>query len=275
MTVRFQKMHGAGNDFVLLDLRDQDFHIDAQIAARLADRNTGIGCDQVLVLRAPTAAGQLASFEVWNQDGSRAEQCGNGVRCLGLYLHRRSEAPSGPFKLGGPVAEVSIEHLGGEQIRVDMGSPVFTPERIPVLGRSDKGWYMINIDGKNHSLGAVSMGNPHALLIVDDLDTTDVAQLGRAISSHQIFPDGCNAGFAEILDRSHIHLRVYERGAAETAACGSGACAAVSILSMAGLVDEKVHVTQSGGSLIIKWTGGGNPVIMIGSATQVFSGILI
>jgi diaminopimelate epimerase len=274
MAITFHKMHGLGNDFILLDLRQQDFVINKNVAVQLANRHTGIGCDQVLVLRKPLNDQQLASFEIWNADGSSAEQCGNGVRCLGLYLNQRRQAPTGRFLLGGPTGIVKIECLDDDLVRVDMGQPAFEAHRIPVLLESVDGWYPLDIDQQHHSLGAVSMGNPHALMLVDDINTADVARLGAAISLHSAFPQGCNAGFAQIMDRDNIRLRVFERGAAETRACGSGACAAMSILRKADLVNQTISVTQTGGSLILSWSGGGKPVIMTGPATHVFEGKL-
>jgi len=274
MAVTFHKMHGLENDFILLDLRHQEFDINRKVAKQLANRNTGIGCDQILILRKPANDQHLASFEIWNADGSRAEQCGNGVRCLGLYLFQRSEAPPGQFLLGGPAGIVKIECLDNGQVRVDMGQPAFDADRVPVLLEEVDGWYPLEIDQNHYNLGAASMGNPHALMVVDDIDTTDVAQLGAAISQNSAFPQGCNAGFAEIVDRGNIRLRVFERGADETRACGSGACAAMSILRRANLVDQTVNVTQAGGNLIITWTGGEKPVIMVGPATHVFKGTL-
>jgi diaminopimelate epimerase len=268
-------MHGLRNDFVLLDLRQQDFQINAEIATQLAERHTGIGCDQVLVLRNPENDQQTATFEIWNSDGSRAQQCGNGVRCIGLYLQMQSKTPARQFLLGGPAGEVSIECLDGGQMRVDMGKPMFKAADIPISLQPENGWYTLEIGSKQYQTAAVSMGNPHALVLVDSLETTDVARLGAAISHHPAFPEGCNAGFAEIIDRENIRLRVFERGAAETLACGSGACAAMTILRRAGLVENTVNVTQAGGFLIIEWTGGANPVIMTGIATHVFEGILI
>lgn len=273
MAVTFHKMHGLGNDFILLDLRHQEFTINRDVAIKLANRHTGIGCDQILILREPADDRQLASFEVWNADGSRAEQCGNGVRCLGLYLFQRSETPAGQFVLGGPAGTVIVECLDDGQVRVDMGQPAFEPHQVPVLLEAVDGWYPLEIDQKHYSLGAASMGNPHALMVVDDIDNTDVTRLGAAISRHSAFPQGCNAGFVEIIDRGNIRLRVYERGAAETFACGSGACAAMSILRRADMVEQIVNVTQAGGDLIITWTGGEKPVIMTGPATHVFKGI--
>ena len=274
MAVTFHKMHGLENDFILLDLRHQEFDINRKVAKQLANRNTGIGCDQILILRKPANDQHLASFEIWNADGSRAEQCGNGVRCLGLYLFQRSEAPPGQFLLGGPAGIVKIECLDNGQVRVDMGQPAFDADRVPVLLEEVDGWYPLEIDQNHYKLGAASMGNPHALMVVDDIDNTDVARLGAAISQNSAFPQGCNAGFAEIVDRGNIRLRVFERGADETRACGSGACAAMSILRRANLVEQTVNVTQAGGNLIITWTGGEKPVIMMGPATHVFKGTL-
>jgi diaminopimelate epimerase len=274
MAVTFHKMHGLGNDFILLDLREQNFPVNKEVAVQLANRHTGIGCDQILILRKPSNDQVLASFEVWNADGSQAEQCGNGVRCLGLYLHDRSETPEDRFLLNGPAGIVKVECLADNQVRVDMGQPVFEAQRVPVLLEPVDGWYTLEINRQLLQLGAASMGNPHALMLVDDIDTTDVANLGAAISTHPVFPEGCNVGFAQILDRGNIRLRVYERGSAETRACGSGACAAMCILRNAGKVDDTVTVTQTGGNLIISWTGGQKPVIMKGIATHVFKGTL-
>ena len=268
-------MHGAGNDFVLLDLRRQTFQINADTARQLAHRHTGIGCDQVLVLRNPVNDGQAASFEIWNSDGSQAEQCGNGVRCMGLYLHRQAETGTGHFLLGGPAGEVRVRCLDNGLVQVDMGKPAFGPENVPVSLQEVNGWYSLEIGRETHQIGPASMGNPHALMLLDDVENAEIGFLGAKISHHSAFPEGCNAGFAEILDPAHIRLRVFERGASETLACGSGACAAMCILRRAGLVNETVNVTQAGGILIIDWTGGENPVIMKGPATHVFEGILI
>ena len=272
MAVTFHKMHGLGNDFVLLDLRQQNFAINASLARQLSNRHTGIGCDQILILRQPSSDLALADFEFWNADGSRAEQCGNGVRCLGRYLQMRSETPAGQFKLAGVAGLVTLECLDNAMIRVEMGQPVFDPLRVPVLLEPRDGWYPLDIDRQHYRLGAVSMGNPHSLMVVDDLDATDVAGLGAAINTNPAFPQGCNAGFAEIVNRSNIRLRVYERGAGETRACGSGSCAAVSILRRADLVDNTVNVTQTGGDLTIAWAGEEEPVIMTGPASHVYQG---
>lgn len=273
MPVTFHKMHGLGNDFILLDLRQQQFDIDETIAKQLSNRHTGIGCDQILILCQPSNDQYLAAFEIWNADGSRAEQCGNGVRCLGHYLHLNGEVADRSFELSGPAGVVKIKCLANAMVQVDMGKPVFEPQRVPVLLDPVDGWYRLEIDQQRYSLGAASMGNPHSLMVVDDLNTIDVAELGAAIGSNAAFPEGCNAGFAEVLNRQNIRLRVFERGAAETSACGSGACAAMSILRRANLVDKMVNVTQRGGNLTITWTGDEDSVIMAGPAAYVFKGI--
>lgn len=273
MAITFHKMHGLGNDFVLLDLREQHINVDGNLARSLADRHYGVGCDQVIVLRKVDSSKYLALFEFWNADGSRAEQCGNGVRCIGHYLQRRGETPAGSFQLKGPAGVVVVECLDDGQVRVNMGEPQFSAERVPVELSSADGWYSLVIDGEEHRLGAASMGNPHALLLVEDIDTVDVAGLGARIGIDAGFPEGCNVGFTQVIDRNHIRLRVYERGGVgETRACGSGSCAAVSILRKHAMVEANVCVTQAGGSLIIEWTGEGSPVMMTGPATYVFKG---
>ncbi len=269
----FHKMHGLGNDFVVLDLRQQDVPLDDKLARNLSNRHTGVGCDQIMVLRQPSDKRHLAAFEIWNADGTRAEQCGNGVRCLGRYLQMNGDTPAGPFELEGPAGVIKMECLANGMVRVDMGAPVFASQRVPILLKPVNGWYQLEIDRQHYTLGAVSMGNPHALMVVEDIETADVAGLGPVIGRHPVFPQGCNAGFAEIVDRGHIRLRVFERGGAgETSACGSGSCAAMSILRRADLVDETVNVTQRGGGLIITWTGGIDSVIMTGPATHVYKG---
>jgi len=278
-------MHGLGNDFVVLDLRQQSFHIDSQIATRLADRHHGVGCDQILILRSAPEPHQQASFEIWNSDGSQAEQCGNGVRCLGLYLHMDNETTDGKVTLAGPAGEVNIQCLENSLVQVDMGKPVFAPELIPLQVpevhdskehvTKEQSWYQLQTRQGVIQVGAVSMGNPHALLLLDNLEHTDITELGTTISRHPAFPSGCNAGFCEIISPDEILLRVYERGAAETMACGSGACAAMAILRKAGKVNETVRVTQAGGVLIITWSGDTGPIMMTGPAEYVFKGTFI
>ena len=268
MAVEFHKMHGCGNDFVLLDLRSQSFDVDAAIARRLADRHSGVGCDQLLVLRPPGCSGLLTNFEVWNADGSRAEQCGNGVRCIARYLYLRGEA-SDSFHMGGPAATVSGWLEGDGQVRVDMGRPEFNPERIPIRLQPQDGWYRLETAWGEVRLGAVSLGNPHATIVVDDLASPELEELG-----HAAFPNGCNAGFARIIDRGTVRLRVFERGSGETHSCGSGACAAAAILRRGGLIEAEVEILQEGGKLKIEWPGDDERIMMTGPAVHVFQGTL-
>lgn len=273
MSQPFHKMHGAGNDFVLLDLRDREFEITPSIAASLANRRTGIGFDQLLLLRAPSEPGCLADFEVFNADGSQAEQCGNGVRCIGLYLRNSGEA-QGAFRIKGPVSIIGIEETKKGWFRVDMGPPRFEPADIPILLEPVNGHYSLEIDNETINMLAVSMGNPHAVIEVPDIKAAKVDQLGPIISQHPAFPEGCNAGFIQVRDRKNVELRVFERGAGETQACGSGACAAVSSLVTSGKLDNEVLVNQVGGTLIIGWNGQNEPVMMTGQAVHVFTGML-
>lgn len=273
MSQRFYKMHGAGNDFVLLDLRKGDLEITPSFTVSLANRRTGIGFDQLLVLRQPSAPACVVDFEVWNADGSRAEQCGNGVRCIGLYLRNEGEA-EGVFQIKGPVSVISMEETRKGWFRVDMGPPRFDPEEVPVSLAPVNGEYSLELDGHTVRFSAVSMGNPHAVLEVPDINTAKVEELGSKISQHAVFPEGCNVGFAQVSDRKTIALRVFERGAGETQACGSGACAAVSSLVKKGKLDKEVLVNQVGGTLIIESDGQNTPVMMTGPAVHVFTGML-
>jgi diaminopimelate epimerase len=274
VAIRFHKLHGAGNDFVLLDLRQQDMALGSTRAAAIAERKTGIGCDQLLVLRPASVAGALCAFEVWNADGSQAEQCGNGIRCIALYLQRRGEVDEQAFQLQGPAGMFSLQCLADGQVQAGMGKAQFEPGDIPTLLAADNGQYTLELGGQPLQLGLVSMGNPHAVLLVDDVSSAPVNTTGAEISVHPAFPEGCNVGFAQVIDRHTMHLRVRERGAGETRACGSGACAAASHAQRLGLVDSPVRVIQAGGLLIIEIDPVGWSVQMTGPAVYVFEGTL-
>lgn len=267
-------MHGAGNDFVLLDLRRQGFVLDSARAMAIAERKTGIGCDQLLVLHPPGQSSAICAFEVWNADGSRAEQCGNGVRCIALYLQRSGEAHDRPFELQGPAGPVTVKCLANGQVQVGMGSARFAPGDIPTTLTPEQGLCTLDLGAQKLQLGVVSMGNPHAVLQVEDINGAPVDRLGAEIGAHEAFPAGCNVGFAQIVDRHTIRLRVHERGAGETRACGSGACAAAVHAQRLGLVDSPVRVIQAGGLLIIEVNSNGWNVQMTGPAVHVFEGTL-
>jgi diaminopimelate epimerase len=275
MSIVFHKMHGAGNDFVLLDLREQDHPLDPKLAGLISDRHRGVGCDQILVLRKPAQPENVACYEIWNSDGSRALQCGNGARCIGLYLELNGDIDGEPFTLESPSGNIAIQQCADGQFEVNMGVPDFEPAKIPLSLVPDDGKYRLESPRGQLEFGAVSMGNPHALVLVDDIADIHIQGIGAFVSTHELFPEGCNAGFAQVENRGKIQLRVYERGAGETLACGSGACAAVAILRQSGRVDDVVDVLLPGGHLVIKWSGRNNqPVRMKGPAEHVFSGTL-
>jgi len=287
--VQFHKMHGAGNDFVLLDYRQSGEGLEASTAAHIADRRCGVGCDQVLVLRPSGKIECKARYEVFNSDGSPAGQCGNGVRCIALYLQRRGEfgasddpgsrTPGNLLTLEGPSGVIRVKSCADGEFECAMGEPRFEPEKVPIdtshtrLVSGDHR-HSLDIGDQTVNIGAVSMGNPHAVMTVDNTESAPVTSLGPKISRHPAFPGGCNAGFAQILDTENIRLRVHERGAGETLACGSGACAAVAVLAMDNRVSAAVNVFLPGGHLVIKWDGPGNEMTMKGPAAHVFRGTL-
>lgn len=274
MSIVFHKMHGAGNDFVLLDLREQDHPLDPKLAGLISDRHRGVGCDQILVLRKPAQPENVACYEIWNSDGSRALQCGNGARCIGLYLELNGDIDGEPFTLESPSGNIAIQQCADGQFEVNMGVPDFEPAKIPLSLVPDDGKYRLESPRGQLEFGAVSMGNPHALVLVDDIADIRIQEIGAFISTHESFPEGCNVGFAQVKNRGKIQLRVYERGAGETLACGSGACAAVAILGQWGRVDDIVDVLLPGGHLVIKWPGNHQPIKMKGPAKYVFRGTL-
>jgi diaminopimelate epimerase len=270
----FHKMHGAGNDFVLIDARNREFTVNPELACRLSDRHRGIGCDQILVLRDAGQAEHTARYEIWNSDGSRAGQCGNGARCIGLYLGMSGETGSAPFTVESPAGPVTMQRCIDNEFEINMGVPSFEAESIPLCLESTDGMYRLDSPWGMLEFGAVSMGNPHALLVTRDIDSPEIPAIGAFISRHEAFPEGCNAGFAQLAGAGKIHLRVIERGTGETLACGSGACAAVAILRQSGRVGDEVDVFLPGGHLVIKWRGSNEPLYMKGPAEYVFRGTL-
>lgn len=268
----FDKMHGAGNDFVLLDFRDRDRDLDAASANFLADRHRGIGCDQLLILRPPRHAGARLRYEILNADGSQAGQCGNGARCIALYLALNGEADDRNLILESPSGIIRIGRCADGEFEVDMGLPVFEPERVPISLLPRDGRYHLDSPWGPLTFGAVSMGNPHALIEVDDIDRAALETTGAFLSRHEVFAEGCNAGFAQVLDRGNIRLRVFERGAGETLACGSAACAAVAVLRARDRLDDVVNVFLPGGDLVIKWPEAESGILMKGPACHVFRG---
>jgi diaminopimelate epimerase len=278
MPLRFSKMHGAGNDFVVLDLRDGAPPPTPALSRALADRHTGVGCDQILTIEPPRSAGAVASYRIWNADGGNAAQCGNGARCVAAWLVRDGAASADRFVLDSPSGTHAVERLGDGGYRIAMGVPQFAPQALPLLGFNEaQDEYALDIDGpeldrREVRFGAVSMGNPHVLVEVDDIARAPVAILGAALQAHAAFPDSVNAGFVQVDARDRIRLRVFERGAGETLACGSGACAAAAILMRRGRIGREVAVALPGGTLRIGWRDDGAPLTMAGPATFVFEG---
>ena len=270
---RFSKMHGAGNDFVVLDLRGGQPAPDATLCRALADRHTGVGCDQILTVEAPRDARSAASYRIWNADGSASGQCGNGARCVAAWLRRDGGAPADAFALDSPAGTHAVEALPDGRLRVALGVPRFEPAAVPLAGfDAARDTYRLDVDGRAVEFGAVSMGNPHAVIEVARVDDAPVEALGAALQRRPAFPESVNVGFAEVAGRDRIRLRVYERGVGETLACGSGASAAAAVLIRRGRVDRRVRVELPGGALDIDWPADDAELTMAGPAAFVFEG---
>jgi diaminopimelate epimerase len=275
MRRHFVKMHGLGNDFAIFDATVAPFEPDAATVRRIADRRLGIGCDQVLVLDPPRDAGSVAAYRIYNASGEPAEQCGNGARCLAaLVAPRVPDGRAETLRLDSPAGLVLARVAGDGEVEVRMGVPRFDPAQVPFVAAERAPLYEVDAAGEPVSLGVVSMGNPHAVVQVADVDAAPVARVGAALERHPRFPAGVNVGFMQVLSRSHVRLRVHERGVGETLACGTGACAAVAVGRDRNLLDERVNVDLRGGRLMVSWTGAGEPVWMSGPAERVYEGYI-
>jgi diaminopimelate epimerase len=272
MLLRFTKMHGLGNDFMVLDLVSQHAHIQAKHAKQWGDRNTGIGFDQLLIVEAPSNPDVDFRYRIFNSDGSEVEQCGNGARCFARFvLDKRLTAKKLiRVETKGGVIELDVRNDG--QISVDMGAPRLVPADIPFQAEARALTYELQVDGQVEQIFAVSMGNPHAVLRVEDVNSAPVRELGPKIEHHPRFPQRVNVGFIQVIDRHRAQLRVWERGAGETQACGTGACAAAVAAISQGWMDSPVTLDLTGGRLSIEWAGEGQPVIMTGPAVRVYEG---
>lgn len=269
--LRFTKMHGAGNDFVVIDRRAASADLSPQLIEKLCDRRRGVGCDQLLSIEPARSEGAALAYGIWNADGSAAGQCGNGARCVAAWALREGLVQTGEYMLDSPAGPLSAFISADHGISIDMPRPQFSPQAIP-LRSAEADSYRFEFDGESVYFAAVSLGNPHAVIEVDDVDTADVARVGPGLQNDPRFPDRCNVGFAQIINRRHIRLRVYERGVGETLACGSGACAAVAVLRRRGLLDERVSVTLPGGTLDIVWPDAHAKMRMSGPTAFVFEG---
>jgi len=273
-TIEFTKMQGAGNDFVVLDATRTPLALDRAALRRLADRHFGVGCDQVLVVEPSTRADADFRYRIFNADGGEVEQCGNGARCFVRFVHERGLTARREIRvetLGGLIAP-RLEDDG--EVSVDMGPPMFEHARVPF--RSDRPGleHTLDVAGRPVDLAVLSMGNPHAVQIVADVAEAPVASQGPLIENHVRFPQRVNAGYMQVVERGRVRLRVWERGAGETLACGTGACAAVVSGIARGLLDSPVRVEARGGTLTVAWAGGDNPVWLKGPAVTVFRGAI-
>ncbi len=270
-TLRFTKMEGLGNDFVVVDATREPFTLDATAIRRLADRRFGVGCDQVLVVE-PASGNADFRYRIFNADGGEVEQCGNGARCFVVYVREHGLTSKREIRVETAGGLIVPRLEGDGEVSADMGTPRISPVDIPFIGGKGAIVEPLDVDGKRIEISAISMGNPHAVQVVDDVDTAPVATQGPLIERHPRFPARVNAGYMQIVDRATIRLRVFERGAGETLACGTGACAAVVAGRRRGLLDETVRVQTRGGELTIRWPGEGSPVTMKGPARTVFEG---
>lgn len=273
MDVPFTKMQGLGNDFVVIDATQRAISLSPEQAAAIADRRFGVGCDQVLLIEPPPTPKVDFGYRIINADGSEVGQCGNGVRCVARYVREHGLSREASLRFATSTAVMTVRSADG-QWQVDMGAPQFAPDAVPFVADSDAALYSVSVGDETVELGVCSMGNPHAVLLVDDVQTAPVATLGPQLERHARFPERANIGFAAVRSRQSIDLRVWERGAGETLACGSGACAAVAVLRRWDLIDESVAVQVPGGSLQIQWPGVGHKLLMTGPAEIAFVGTL-
>jgi diaminopimelate epimerase len=271
---RFTKMHGAGNDFLVLDCRGDAPLPDAALARRLGDRHRGVGFDQLLTIEDSSDPGSVARYRIWNADGSQAQQCGNGARCVAAWLVRDGAATTPAFRLDSPSGPIDVARTGTGDFELAMGVPQFAPARIPFRSDVEQPEYSLQTSLGELRFGAASMGNPHAVLFVDEVRGAELVRLGPTLQARAEFPEGVNVGVAQVLAPDRLRLRVYERGAGETLACGSGACAAVAVGIRQGRLARRVAVELPGGTLHIAWPADDAPVTMAGPATFVFEGEL-
>jgi len=264
-------MQGLGNDFVVIDAINQIVDLNQQQIRFIADRHFGIGCDQILLVEsAPQQVDFL--YRIYNADGSEVEQCGNGARCFATFVRQQGLTDQKVISVMTASGRIILHVEDDEQVTVNMGAPILLPKAIPFVADKQKDQYDITFSGSTISMGVVSMGNPHAVIIVEDTENAAVNTWGPLIQKSQYFPNQANIGFMQIINKNHIKLRVYERGAGETLACGTGACAAAVIGQLQGLLDNSVKISLTGGDLLIRWAGGEHPVMMTGPTATVFTG---
>lgn len=272
MRLRFTKMHGLGNDFVMVDAISQRVTITPERAKKLADRHFGVGCDQVLVVEPPTSPDCDFRYRIFNHDGSEVENCGNGARCFAIFVRQRKLTGKKTIRAETAGGNLVLHVVGDNCVTVDMGAPTLNPSEIPFKADQQATTYKLDLAKQTLDISALAMGNPHAVTLVNDVTAFDVVTVGAQVETHPQFPNRVNAGFMEVINRGEARVRVYERGAGETLACGTGACAAAVAGRLRGLLDAHVDIHLPGGTLNIEWQGEGQPVLMTGPVTTVFHG---
>lgn len=272
--LKFVKMHGLGNDFVVIDAVRQAVNLSPEQVRHIADRHFGVGCDQLLLVEPPISDDADFRYRIFNADGSEVSQCGNGARCFARFVYEQGLCAKPQVRVDTGAGQLLLRREADGNIAVDMGVPQHDPARIPMRVESESAVYTVEAGGKCWCFGAVSMGNPHAVITVANVDQVPVASLGPLLESHPLFPERANIGFLQAVDRHHARLRVFERGSGETLACGSGACAALVVGVEQGLLASPARIDLPGGSLYISWEGRGHPVFMTGPATSVFEGMI-
>ena len=272
--MQFSKMHGLGNDFMVVDAVTQNVYFSPELIRRLADRHLGIGFDQLLIVEPPYDPDLDFHYRIFNADGSEVAQCGNGARCFARFVRLKGLTNKNDIRVSTQNGRMVLSVNQDELVCVNMGEPNFEPQQVPFRANKAESIYLMRAAEQTVMCGVVSMGNPHCVLQVESIQTATVEVLGPVLESHERFPERVNVGFMEVVSREHIRLRVYERGAGETQACGSGACAAVAVGIQQALLSDKVRVDLPGGTLHIAWKGPGHPLYMTGPATHVYDGFI-
>ncbi|MEA9390959.1 diaminopimelate epimerase [Acerihabitans sp. TG2] len=272
--MQFSKMHGLGNDFMVVDAVTQNVYFSPELIRRLADRHIGVGFDQLLVVEPPYDPELDFHYRIFNADGSEVAQCGNGARCFARFVRMKSLTNKREIRVSTQTGRMVLTITNDELVRVNMGEPNFDLQAVPFRATKAEKTYIMRVAEQTILCGVVSMGNPHCVITVDDVDNAPVGSLGPLLENHERFPERANIGFMQIVDPQHIRLRVYERGAGETQACGSGACAAVAVGIQQGVLAERVDVDLPGGQLQIVWKGPGSSLFMTGPATHVYDGFI-
>ena len=279
MSLNFTKMHGLGNDFVVIDAINQSVNLDSDAIKFIANRHFGVGCDQLLLVESAEQSDADFRYRIFNSDGGEVEQCGNGARCFARFVREKGLTTKDVIAVDTHSGRIVLQIMADNQVRVDMGEPIFQPDLIPIVSPQQETVYnqVIEVDGESKSIKffVVSIGNPHAVILVDDIDTALVSEIGSRLASLPFFPQGVNVGFMQVIDSEHIRLRVFERGVGETQACGTGACGAVVAGIMLGYLNTKVEVILLGGTLRVEWGGQNKAIMMTGPTESVFEGNII